>query len=350
MKLSALLIASLATSSAFVAQQSPSSRLTVTELFERKPFITGNWKLNPESKAEAVDLARGIAASITDDSPCDAALFVPFPFIETVQNIVGDKLIVGAEMVTPEAKGAFTGGVSPVMLKSMGCTWALAGHSERRTINKETDEYINAQCCMLVENDMNVVLCIGETLKEFELDLVGPICEIQLKKGLSGIPKEEMKKVTIAYEPVWAIGTGRVATPEIAQSVHEKIRVILKDMYGDDIAESTRILYGGSVSPESVDGLVAKPDIDGALVGGASLNSDGFGRIINFEPVGVEATETPVSKLSRLFNAPKVDCACTDVENLTIASTVRIDDDSLYRMRIASKQACRFKRRALPLF
>jgi triosephosphate isomerase len=193
-------------------------------------------------------------------------------------------------VVTPETDGAFTGAVSPGMLKSIGCTWALAGHSERRTINKETDEYINDQCCMLVEQDMNVVLCIGETLEEFEKELVGPVCEIQLKKGLAGISKDEMDQVTIAYEPVWAIGTGKVATPEIAQSVHQKIRVILKDMYGDDIADSTRILYGGSVSPESVDGLIAKPDIDGALVGGASLNAEGFGRIINFEKVAVEAT------------------------------------------------------------
>ena len=169
------------------------------------------------------------------------------------------------------------------MLKSIGCTWSLAGHSERRVIFKETDDDINAQCKMLIEQDMNVVLCIGETLEEFELELVGAVCEIQLKKGLAGIAKEDLDKVTIAYEPVWAIGTGKVATPEIAQSVHEKIRAIMTDMYGSKIADSTRILYGGSVSPDSVDGLVAKPDIDGALVGGASLNAEGFGRIINFE-------------------------------------------------------------------
>ena len=169
------------------------------------------------------------------------------------------------------------------MLKSIGVEWALAGHSERRTINQETDEFINAQCLKLIEKDMNVVLCIGETLEEFEKDLVGPVCEMQLKKGLAGIGKDKMDKVTIAYEPVWAIGTGKVATPEIAQSVHEEIRKILGDMFGADIADSTRILYGGSVSPESVDGLMAKPDIDGTLVGGASLNADSFGRIINFE-------------------------------------------------------------------
>jgi triosephosphate isomerase len=194
-------------------------------------------------------------------------------------------------MITPETCGAFTGGVAPVMLKSMGIEWALAGHSERRTINKETDQYINAQCKLLIANDMNVVLCIGETLEEFEKDLVGPVCEVQLKKGLAGVDKKDMDKVVIAYEPVWAIGTGKVATPEIAQDVHKKIRGILKEMYGKDVAQATRVLYGGSVSPESVDGLLAKPDIDGALVGGASLNAKSFGRIINFQeaeaPVGV---------------------------------------------------------------
>ena len=169
------------------------------------------------------------------------------------------------------------------MLKSIGINWALAGHSERRTINKESDEYINAQCRMLVELDMNVILCVGETLKEFEANLVDAVCEVQLKKGLAGIGAEDMRKVMIAYEPVWAIGTGKVATPEIAQSVHKSIRDILSRMYGAEVAASTRILYGGSVGPESVDGLMAKPDIDGALVGGASLDAEKFGRIINFE-------------------------------------------------------------------
>lgn len=187
-------------------------------------------------------------------------------------------------MTTPEEKGAFTGGVSPHMLKSMGVTWALAGHSERRTLFKESNEYINAQCRMLVENDMNVVLCVGESEEEFEKNLVGAVCEVQLKKGLAGISPTDMGKVTIAYEPVWAIGTGKVATPEIAQNVHKVCRNILAEMYGKTIAEETRILYGGSVSPESVDALVAKPDIDGALVGGASLNPASFGRIINFVP------------------------------------------------------------------
>jgi triosephosphate isomerase len=191
-------------------------------------------------------------------------------------------------MVSPETAGAFTGGISAPMVKSIGVEWALAGHSERRTINSESDEFINAQCHRLIEQGMSVILCIGETFAEFELNLVGPVCGVQLKKGLTGISKEDMSKVTIAYEPVWAIGTGRVATPEIAQDVHAQIRSILTEMYGEAVANGTRILYGGSVSADSVDGLLAKPDIDGALVGGASLSAEGFGRIINFQPLESE--------------------------------------------------------------
>lgn len=170
------------------------------------------------------------------------------------------------------------------MLKSMGVNWALAGHSERRSLFQEDDSSINEQVKLLIASEMNVVLCIGETAEEYEKKLVRAVCEMQLKKGLSEVSPGDMKRVTIAYEPVWAIGTGKVATPEIAQDVHAVCRDILREMYGPDVARSTRILYGGSVSPESVDGLMAKPDIDGTLVGGASLNSASFGRIINFVP------------------------------------------------------------------
>jgi len=278
-----LVALSCAGASAFMPQH-PSSPISVTRLFmARKPFITGNWKLNPSTRQEAVELATGIANAVTSDSPCDVALFVPYPFIEAAQQAVNGKLLVGAEFVNPEVNGAFTGEISPPMLKSIGVTWALAGHSERRTINKESDEYINAQCKTLLKEGMNVILCIGETLAEFEEDLVNAVCEIQLKKGLSGISPQDMAKVTIAYEPVWAIGTGKVATPQIAQKVHAMCRGVLVRMYGETIANDTRILYGGSVSPESVDDLLAQQDIDGALVGGASLSVEKFARVINFK-------------------------------------------------------------------
>jgi triosephosphate isomerase (TIM) len=158
------------------------------------------------------------------------------------------------------------------MLQSVGVQWALAGHSERRVIFGENDEYINGQVRKLIELGMS----------EYEQRLAGAVCAIQLKKGLAGITKEEMSRVAIAYEPVWAIGTGKVATPEVAQAVHAQCRAILAEMYCTETAESTRILYGGSVTPESVDSLMAQPDIDGALVGGASLDAGKFGRIINF--------------------------------------------------------------------
>lgn len=169
------------------------------------------------------------------------------------------------------------------MLDSVGVKWALAGHSERRVIFGESDEYINGQCLKLIEQGMSVMLCIGESESEYNQDLAGAVCAVQLKKGLAGISKEDMSRVAIAYEPVWAIGTGKVATPEIAQSVHATCRSILAEMYDQETADATRILYGGSVTPESVDDLMKQEDIDGALVGGASLDAEKFGRIINFE-------------------------------------------------------------------
>jgi triosephosphate isomerase len=164
----------------------------------------------------------------------------------------------------------------------VGVQWCLAGHSERRVVFGESDEDINKQCRALIARGMSVMLCIGESESEFEQNLAGAVCAIHLKKGLAGITKEEMGRVAIAYEPVWAIGTGKVATPEIAQSVHATCRSILAEMYDQETADATRILYGGSVTPESVDELMAQPDIDGALVGGASLDAKKFGRIINF--------------------------------------------------------------------
>eukprot|EP00569_Conticribra_weissflogii_P007813 CAMPEP_0171341468 /NCGR_PEP_ID=MMETSP0878-20121228/10203_1 /TAXON_ID=67004 /ORGANISM="Thalassiosira weissflogii, Strain CCMP1336" /LENGTH=285 /DNA_ID=CAMNT_0011843707 /DNA_START=49 /DNA_END=906 /DNA_ORIENTATION=- len=257
---------------------------TTTQLDARRPIISGNWKLNPQTKDEALQLGKEIAAAITEDSPeADVALFVPYVFIESTMGVVDGKLSVGAEGVCPEIKGAYTGAISTSMLKSIGVQWALAGHSERRVIFGETDDYINSQCRKLIEQGMSVMLCIGESLAEFEQDLAGSVCAVQLKKGLKGITKEEMSRVAIAYEPVWAIGTGKVATPEIAQSVHAKCRSIIAEMYDQETADEVRILYGGSVTPDSVDELMSQPDIDGALVGGASLDSEKFGRIINFK-------------------------------------------------------------------
>mmetsp|Transcript_20263 Transcript_20263/g.44064 ORF Transcript_20263/g.44064 Transcript_20263/m.44064 type:complete len:285 (-) Transcript_20263:124-978(-) len=281
-----LAIASLLAGSAaaFAPTLSGNQAVSSTQLYGRKPFISGNWKLNPQTKEEALTLAKGIASSITDDSPdADVALFVPYVFIESAMGAVGDKLNVGAEGACPEISGALTGAISTSMLKSIGVKWALAGHSERRVIFGETDDYINAQCLKIIDDGMSVMLCIGESLAEFEQELAGSVCAVQLKKGMKGIKKEDLDKVVIAYEPVWAIGTGKVATPQIAQDVHATCRAILADMYDQEAADSVRILYGGSVTPESVDDLMSQPDIDGALVGGASLDIEKFSRIINFQ-------------------------------------------------------------------
>jgi len=285
MKFAALsLLSMLSTGAAFAPNMFGVRSTSTSSLDARKPFITGNWKLNPQTKEEAIALATEIASAIGPNSPdADVALFVPYVFIESTIDAVGGKLKIGAEGVCPEINGAFTGAVSASMLKSIGVNWALAGHSERRVLFNESDEYINGQCRKLMELGMSVILCIGESEAEYEQNLAGAVCAIQLKKGLAGIPKEDMNRVAIAYEPVWAIGTGKVATPETAQNVHATCRAILAEMYDQETADSVRILYGGSVSPDSVDSLMAKPDIDGTLVGGASLDSKKFARIINFQ-------------------------------------------------------------------
>lgn len=185
--------------------------------------------------------------------------------------------------VCPQINGAFTGAISASMLQSIGVNWALAGHSERRVIFGENDEYINGQVLKLMNFGMSCMLCIGESEAEYEQNLAGAVCAVQLKKGLAGVSKEDMSRIAIAYEPIWAIGTGKVATPETAQNVHATCRAIIAEMYDQETADACRILYGGSVTPESVDELMGRPDIDGALVGGASLDSSKFARIINFQ-------------------------------------------------------------------
>ena len=242
--------------------------------------------MNPQTRDEAVTLGKGIAASFTSSTPCEVALFAPFPFIEATQTAVGSSgVIVGAEMAHYEAKGAFTGAVSVEQLSSIGVKWVLAGHSERRSIFGDTDTEVNKQSLNLLKKGMNVMLCIGETKEEYESGLVESVCTLQLKKALAGVVAEEMERVVIAYEPVWAIGTGLTCPAAEAQAVHRTCRSVLTKIYGDSVAQDVRILYGGSVTPDTVDELMGKPDIDGALVGGASLDAKKFSRIVNFEKV-----------------------------------------------------------------
>lgn len=255
-----------------------------TTLDARKPFIAGNWKMNPTTVDEVSTLGSGIASAFTSSTPAEVALFVPACFVPAAMEAVGSSGIkIGAEYCYHEEKGAYTGAISADMIKSLGSEWALAGHSERRVLFGESDEDINKQVLNLLGKGMGVILCIGESESDYKKGLVGPVCSTQLKRNLAGVSASDMSNVVIAYEPVWAIGTGLTCPANEAQDVHKTCRDVLADLYGQEVADTVRIQYGGSVSPETVDELMSKPDIDGALVGGASLDAGKFGRIINFQ-------------------------------------------------------------------
>jgi len=278
----ALLIGS---ASAFVRM--PSARVvqrhaTLLEM-ARESCIAGNWKMNPTSLEEAVQLAEDVAEA-SKTSPGECAIFVPYPYLGPVSNVLaGSKVGLGAQDVYIEEKGAFTGAVSMGMLKSSGVTHCLAGHSERRTVFGEGDAGINLKVKTILDAGLKCVLCVGEVKEEYDLGLNKEVCAVQLAKCLTGVSETQLKDVIVAYEPVWAIGTGLTATPEIAEDVHKYIRSWFASTYSPAAAAEMRIQYGGSVTPETVDELMAQPDIDGALVGGASLDGAKFARIMNYE-------------------------------------------------------------------
>merc|ERR1712238_25626 len=267
---------------------------TTTQLHSRQPIMAGNWKMNPSTLAEALGLASGLTTllgdetcpmSKNDSTLCtEVVLFPPYPFLGDVKNVVEDiGITLGAQSIFYEEKGAYTGSVSASMVKSLGCEYVLCGHSERRTLFRDSDTNINSKVKKVLEFEMKPILCIGETQQEYDLDITKEVCAMQVSKDLKGVTKDEMKNVVIAYEPVWAIGTGLVCEADAANEVHKFIRTILTKMYDDEVAQSVRIQYGGSVSPESVDALMAESDVDGCLVGGASLFADKFARICNFK-------------------------------------------------------------------
>lgn len=250
---------------------------------QRRPYVAGNWKMNPGDLASAIKLAEDVVAATKGLSNVDIGLTPPHPFVLPVARALkGSNVVVGAQNTYVEEKGAFTGAVSTTMLKSVGCQYALCGHSERRVIFREDNALINRKVLKVLNSGITAILCVGESKEEYEAGLNSEVCAVQLGKNLAGVTAEQLDKLVIAYEPVWAIGTGLSATPEIAQSVHKYIRSWLADKYGTDMAETIRIQYGGSVTPETVDDLMAQPDIDGALVGGASLDAEKFARICKF--------------------------------------------------------------------
>ena len=248
----------------------------------RKPFVAGNWKMNTNSSG-SVDLAKSIASGVIDTAGTKAtvAVFPPFVYLQSaIQALGASSVSVGAQDVYFEPDGAFTGEISTSMLKDIGCTYCLCGHSERRHVIGETDELINKKLTSAIAGGLLPILCIGELLAEREDSKTNDVVSRQLKNGLAGLSDEKVSAVTIAYEPVWAIGTGLTATPQQAQEVHEFIRKLLVDMYDEKMAEEIRIQYGGSVKPGNAAELMAQPDIDGLLVGGASLKADSFLAII----------------------------------------------------------------------
>ena len=248
----------------------------------RKPFVAGNWKMNADSQG-SVDLAVAIADRSTDlaGECADVAVIPPFVYIPAVFRALRNaRIAVGAQDLYFEAKGAFTGEISADMLKDIGCTYVLCGHSERRHVMGETDELINKKVTAAILGGLLPILCVGEKFEERQAEQTQQVVERQLRAGLSELGPEKASAVTIAYEPVWAIGTGLTATPQQAQEVHRFIREVLADMFDRELADEARIQYGGSVKPDNATELMTQPDVDGALVGGASLKADDFVAII----------------------------------------------------------------------
>ena len=249
----------------------------------RTPLIAGNWKMNT-NLGEAEQLALAVVRAAADVLDREVMIAPPFTAMGQVADILHDsRVILAAQNICWAEEGAFTGEISPTMLKEMGGTMAIIGHSERRHIFGESNELINRRLTGAIENELVPILCIGEKLAERESGQTWSVLEEQIRKGLAGITIIDPTKLVIAYEPVWAIGTGKTASPEQAQEAHAFIRKLVATMYEKDIASQIRILYGGSVVPDNVDALMSQEDVDGALVGGAALNADSFTRIIHFE-------------------------------------------------------------------
>lgn len=249
----------------------------------RKPIIAGNWKMN-KTLPEAIQLAEELQSKVGHISTVDVVLCPSFTNLQGVSHIIQKGAIkLGAQNMSSEKSGAFTGEVSADMLKSVGCQYVIIGHSERREYFCETNAMINKKVKFALDNGLNPILCCGETLAQREEGITFDVIASQLKEGLDGLSHElitDQKELVIAYEPVWAIGTGRVATKEQAQEVHAFIRQQLATIFNSQFAQKMRIQYGGSANADNIVDLINQPDIDGALVGGASLKSDSFARMI----------------------------------------------------------------------
>ncbi len=249
-------------------------------MISRKKLIAGNWKMN-KSGSDAATLATDIVAAVGRQSDVDVVVCPPFTSLESVAKAVDGSLVkLGAQNMHPEASGAYTGEISAPMLRSLFATHVILGHSERRSYFAETDAFINKKVLSALKNQLRPILCVGETLAEREGGSTLKVVQTQLEAGLEGVSKEQAPSVVIAYEPVWAIGTGKVATTEQAQEVHAFIRGLLAKLFTDPVGQRVRILYGGSMKPANAPELLAQKDIDGGLIGGASLEARSFVELV----------------------------------------------------------------------
>lgn len=245
---------------------------------ERKPFVGGNWKMNT-NRTTGSDLARAVVDGLLGVDGVEVAVFPPFPYLLTVRSILRDRgssIRLGAQDCYFMGDGAYTGEVSLAMLKDCGVQNVLEGHSERRHTMGEKDELVNRKLRATLEAGLDAVLCVGETLEERVAGHQDIVTSRQIRTGLADIPGSLASRLVIAYEPVWAIGTGKTATPQDAQEAHAAIRGFLSKLYGSEVAARTRIIYGGSLKPDNAADIISQPDVDGGLVGGASLNAADF--------------------------------------------------------------------------
>lgn len=250
----------------------------------RTPMIAGNWKLH-KTLGEATALVTELIPAVAGNDQVEVVVAPVFTALHKVaETIAGSNIKLAAQNCYCEPQGAFTGEVSPPLLQDVGCRYVIIGHSERRQLFDETDELINRKAHAIAETGLGVILCIGETLEERESERMFDVLRRQVRCGLRNLSTAQMADVVIAYEPVWAIGTGVTASDEQAQEAHAFVRALVGELYDQETASATRILYGGSVKPGNVDGLMMQPDVDGALVGGASLQATDFARIVNFQP------------------------------------------------------------------
>lgn len=249
---------------------------------QRVPLLAGNWKMHG-TIPEAVQLAKAVVDGVRDVADRDVLVAPSFPALAPVAAcLAGSRVLLSAQNMHWEDKGAFTGEVSGPMLTAAGCTHVIVGHSERRQLFGDTDEWVARKVAAALRCRLTPVMCVGESLQEREANETWAVIDRQTRAGLYGLDSTAIARVVVAYEPVWAIGTGKVATPEQAQEVHASIRALLGELAGPAVAAGIRILYGGSVKPDNIDALMRQPDLDGALVGGASLHAADFTRIVRF--------------------------------------------------------------------